>query len=184
MVASIMVVDDDQTILALLDEILTPLGYEVHLYTYGAPDLAELRRVHPDLIICDYLVDADDVGADLLAMLRQDPDLATTPLIVCSTVHAHLRTSAGWWDQSGVSIVSKPFDIDDLLCAIQQALAAPGATPVPAGVLGSPLPASSLATTRSPRAPAHALLPHPLPAGLVVWSSGSMISGVQPDSNR
>jgi DNA-binding response OmpR family regulator len=65
MVASIMVIDDDQTILALLDEIMTEADYEVHLYTYGLPDSAELRRVHPDLIICDYLVDGDDVGADL-----------------------------------------------------------------------------------------------------------------------
>lgn len=184
MVASIMVIDDDPTILALLDEIMTEADYEVHLYTYGLPDSAELRRVHPDLIICDYLVDGDDVGADLLATLRQDPDWATTPLIVCSTAHAHLRTSNGWWDRPGVSIVSKPFDIDDLLGAIQQALAARAAMPVPVGLLGGSLPASSFATTRSPRAAARALLPHPLPAKLVVWPTNRMGRGAQPNGNR
>jgi two-component system alkaline phosphatase synthesis response regulator PhoP len=136
MVASIMVVDDDQTILALLDEILTPVGYEVHLYTYGVPDLAELRHVQPDLVICDYLADRDNVGGDLLATLRHDPDFATTPLIVCSTAHMYLRASTGWRDQPGVSIVPKPFDIDELLGAVQQALAPPPVIPVPAGVRG------------------------------------------------
>jgi DNA-binding NtrC family response regulator len=154
MVASIMVIDDDRNILALLDEIMTDADYEAHLYPYGMPDSAELRRVHPDLVVCDYLGQGDNLGDDLLATLRQDPDFVTTPLIVCSTAHAHLRASAGWWNQPGVSIVSKPFDIDDLLGAIQRALAAPAAMPAASERLGGALPAGSLATARSRRVPA------------------------------
>ena len=184
MVTSIMVIDDDQTILALLDEIMTEANYEAHLYTYGLPDAAELRRVHPDLIICDYLGDGDNLGADLLATLRQDPNFASTPLIVCSTAHARLRGCAGWWDHPGVSIVSKPFDIDDLLCAIQQALASPAAMPVATGVLGDPVPAGSLRIARSQRTSARALLPPPLPAGLIFRSPRRVASDAQPDSNR
>ena len=121
----------------------------------------------------NYLGQGDNLGADLLATLRQDPDFVTTPIIVCSTAHAHLRASAGWWDQSGVSIVSKPFDIDDLLGAIQQALAAPAAMPAVSEYQGGALPAGSLATARSQCAPARGMLPYPLPAGLVAGRPGS-----------
>jgi CheY-like chemotaxis protein len=183
MAASIMVIDNDQNILALLDEILTPAGYEVHLYSYGLPDLAELRRIRPALVICDYLADGDDVGADLLTELRHDPDFATLPVIVCSTAHAYLRARGGWWRQPGVSIVSKPFDIDDLFCAVQHALAPPAAIPVVSAVLSDALPVRPLANARSQRAPARALLPHPLPAGRIIWSPGSAGTHAHPDGN-
>jgi CheY-like chemotaxis protein len=171
MAASIMVIDDDPTIRALLDEILTQAHYESHLYTYALPDSEEIRHVHPDLVICDYLEDGDNVGGDLLATLRHDPAFATTPLIVCSTAHAHLRESTGWWDQPGVSIVSKPFDIDDLLGTVQQALAPPAAIP------------AVVATARTQHAAVLAVLPHALSLGLAVWSRGSAGSGARPGGN-
>ena|SRR5690349_7822748 len=70
MAASIMVIDNDQTVLALLDEILTMTGHETHLYTYGLPDQEEILRVRPDLIICDYLMDGDQVGQELWGCFR------------------------------------------------------------------------------------------------------------------
>jgi sigma-B regulation protein RsbU (phosphoserine phosphatase) len=123
MAASIMVIDNDQTVLALLDEILTMTGHETHLYTYGLPDQEEILRVRPDLIICDYLMDGDQVGQELWGLLSREPVLAHTRLLLCTTFAGHLAERTGWWSAAGVPIVAKPFDVDHFLCAVHHALA-------------------------------------------------------------
>ena len=127
MVSSIMVIDNDPHIRVLLNEILTPAGYEVHLYTYELPDRDELLRVHPALIICDYLLDDDQPGRELWAIISREPALANTCLLLCSTSVECLAERTGWWNAAGIPIIAKPFDVDDFLCAVQRALISPGA---------------------------------------------------------
>lgn len=121
-----MIIDSDQHVLALLDEILSMAGYETHLYTYGLPDQAELLRVRPTLIICDYLLDGEQVGQELWEMLSREPALAHTRLLLCTTSAGQLAECAGWWKAAGIPIVGKPFDVEDFLCAVHRALVSPG----------------------------------------------------------
>ncbi len=151
MVSSIMVIDNDTHILVLLGEILTMAGYEVHSYDYALPDRAELLRVRPALIICDYLLDEDAPGRGLWRMIRCEPGLAGTPLLLCTTSVERLAARPGWW--TGIPIIAKPFDVHELLGAVHQALAS-RAGPVPELQIGirPAARARALRATRSPGA--------------------------------
>ncbi len=122
MPACIMVINDTQEILELFREILTDEGYAVDLYSYGIHDLAEVKRVNPDLIILDYLIGAEQTGWQLLQKLKMTHDTATIPIVVCTAALKQVNEIQGWLTAKGITVVPKPFDIDDLLVAVKKAL--------------------------------------------------------------
>ena len=114
----ILVVNDTQEILDLFRELLEEEGYEVSLYSYAFDDLAEIKRVRPDLIILDFIVGGEAHGWQLLQKLKMGRATATIPVIVCSAALHLLRELEGHLKEKGVAVVPKPFDIDDLLRAV------------------------------------------------------------------
>jgi DNA-binding response OmpR family regulator len=122
MATRIMVVNDTQEILQLFREILTDEGYEVILYSFAIQDLAEIERGKPDLIILDYMFGEEQVGWQLLQKLKMSRTTASIPVIVCTAAVQKVREMEGYLQSKGVGLVLKPFDIDDLLRAIEQAL--------------------------------------------------------------
>ncbi|MDQ3695485.1 MAG: response regulator [Chloroflexota bacterium] len=111
--------DDSPEILALLRDILEGEGYRVTM----APEtlsLADIKRVRPDLVILDHMLeDGAGSGWELLRDLRQDPGLATLPVVVCTGAIQRVRDNAAELERLGAQVVLKPFAIDDLLAAIR-----------------------------------------------------------------
>ncbi len=122
MPACIMVINDTQEILELFREILTDEGYKVDIYSYGVHDIAEVKRVNPDLIILDYLIGAEQGGWQLLQKLKMTRDTAKIPILVCTAALKQVQEIEGWLTAKGIAVVPKPFDIDDLLVAVKKAL--------------------------------------------------------------
>lgn len=122
MTTRIMVVNDTQEILELFREILTDEGYEVFLYSYGIQDLAEVERINPDLIILDHMIGGEPVGWQMLQKLKLRRATAQIPVVVCTAAVKAVQEMEGYMKSKNVGLVLKPFDIDDLLAAIKQAL--------------------------------------------------------------
>jgi DNA-binding response OmpR family regulator len=122
MTTRIMVVNDTQEILELFREILTDEGYEVFLYSYGIQDLAEVERINPDLIILDHMIGGEPVGWQMLQKLKLRRATASIPVVVCTAAVKAVQEMEGYMKSKNVGLVLKPFDIDDLLAAIKQAL--------------------------------------------------------------
>ncbi|MDT4909983.1 MAG: hypothetical protein QOI69_3224 [Pseudonocardiales bacterium] len=126
--ASVLVVDDNAV---NRDLVVTLLGYRGHHVVEaadGAEALATARAEHPDLVITDLLMPVID-GYELIREIRADPTLAATPVIfyTANYIHAEVAPIAA---ALGVHhIVEKPIDPRDLLLAVDDALAHPGATP-------------------------------------------------------
>lgn len=118
----IMVVNDTQEILELFREILEDEGYEVCLYSYGIQDLAEVERIAPDLIILDHIIGGEPVGWQMLQKLKMRRTTANIPVIVCTAAVKAVQEMEGYMKSKNVGLVLKPFDIDDLLLAVKQAL--------------------------------------------------------------
>jgi CheY-like chemotaxis protein len=118
----IMVVNDTQEILQLFREILTDEGYEAILYSYAIQDLVEIERVKPDLIILDYMFDEEQIGWQLLQKLKMYRPTASIPVVICTAAAQKVREMEGYLQSKGVGLVLKPFDIDDLLRAVEQGL--------------------------------------------------------------
>jgi CheY-like chemotaxis protein len=114
----LMVVDDDEAILASLDSVLTSEGYTVVTATNGRDALDYLKSVPPpDLAIVDLMMPIMD-GWAFAAELRHDVRLAATPVVVISA--AGERTLSRAPVASGY--LSKPLQLEPLLDIIRRSL--------------------------------------------------------------
>lgn len=125
MATRILVVNDTQEILELFDELLTEEGYEVVLYSQAIQDMREIERIKPDLIIIDYIFGGEKDGWQMVQKLRMRRATAKIPLIICTAAVKEVREIEGYLTMKGIELVSKPFDIEDLLDAVKTALQTP-----------------------------------------------------------
>ncbi|MDP9309450.1 MAG: response regulator [Chloroflexota bacterium] len=123
MAKHILVINDTQEILQLFGEILTGEGYEVTLQPYGQEEISDVRRLMPDLIICDFPpLDREQHGWQFIQKVKMTRDLAKIPLVVCTTNLKAIEQNQGWLVSKGALIIPKPFKIDELLDAVKQQL--------------------------------------------------------------
>ena len=118
----ILVVNDSPAILDLFREILDAEGYRVSL-SLVAVDLAEVKRLAPDLIVLDFMFGGEHLGLELLQQLRMDRATAPIPIVVCSAALEAIRQMEGHLLGKGTGLVLKPFEVDELLAEIDHAWA-------------------------------------------------------------
>src|SRR5690554_1820266 len=91
--AHVLVVDDDESITALLENILAP-NYRVTVTHSGLEALQQLEHEYFDLVISD--IDMPGVsGYDLLAAVREKPDYADVPFILLSAMRDSADVARG-----------------------------------------------------------------------------------------
>lgn len=88
--ATILIVDDDDSIRSLLDQELGDAGYMIEQATNGKEALASIRNHKPDLIILDVMMPEMN-GFDVAAILKNDPQTMDIPIIVLSIVQDKAR---------------------------------------------------------------------------------------------
>lgn len=116
----ILVIEDEQEIRENLAWLLEAAGYEALGAANGKEGIALARSERPDLILCDIMMPEMD-GYEVLLHLRQDPRMATTPLVF-------LTALSTWNDiRTGVAAgaddyITKPFSAHDVLHVIQARL--------------------------------------------------------------
>jgi two-component system alkaline phosphatase synthesis response regulator PhoP len=72
--ATILVIDDEDSILNLVEAYLKREGNAVHLARNGLDGLAAFRRYHPDLVILDIMLPEID-GLEVLRQIRRESDV-------------------------------------------------------------------------------------------------------------
>lgn len=72
--ATILVIDDEDSILNLVEAYLIREGNTVHLARNGLDGLAAFRRYHPDLVILDIMLPEMD-GLEVLRQIRRESDV-------------------------------------------------------------------------------------------------------------
>lgn len=72
--ATILVIDDEDSILNLVEAYLKREGNEVHIARNGLDGLAAFRRHHPDLVILDIMLPGMD-GFEVLRQIRRESDV-------------------------------------------------------------------------------------------------------------
>src|SRR5262249_12008174 len=110
---SVLVVDDNPDIVAVLEHYLTWKGFEVHVARDGLAALETARETQPDQVLLDLGLPALD-GFAVARELRADPRFASTRLIALTgygqAADRERALSAGFDDH-----VVKPPDLDHLL---------------------------------------------------------------------
>jgi CheY-like chemotaxis protein len=112
----IVVINDDEDFLALMYELLTDVGdYEVVLRRDADRAYHFVKDQRPDLVILDIRMQGVDVGWSILESLTLDPDTASIPVIMCTAAIPEVMAQRPLLNRHGVDILTKPFDLDDLL---------------------------------------------------------------------
>ena len=116
--ARILIVDDEPTILNLLNKILTGQGHEVRPASNGEKALEFLNSETFDLMVSDINMTPID-GMELLRKARQDyPDLG----VIMLTAYGTVGTAVEAMKEGAFDYITKPFKLDELVLTIQRAL--------------------------------------------------------------
>lgn len=116
--ATILVVDDESTIVDLLVDIIEEHGHTAVQASNGIEGLVAARDRRPDLIISDVMMPLLD-GYALLQALRSEPELAHTTVVLISAMF--LGNSQPVAIPSADGYLRKPFDItavEDLIAEL------------------------------------------------------------------
>jgi CheY-like chemotaxis protein len=113
----VLVVEDGPYIGAMVKAALEDEGYRVQLEANGRAGIAAARAARPTVVVLDLMLPDLD-GQEVLRALKEDPATASIPVIVMSAVASVLKPEERLLVES---VVRKPFELDDLLHAVQRA---------------------------------------------------------------
>ena len=122
--ATILVVDDEVGIRALLSEILTDEGHAIEMAENAAQARAARERLRPDLVLLDiWMPDVDGIS-----LLKEwgAAGLLTMPVVMMSG-HGTIDTAVEATKFGAMAFLEKPITLQKLLRAVDQALAKPSA---------------------------------------------------------
>jgi CheY-like chemotaxis protein len=121
----ILVVNDAEEIVELFRDIIQEMGHRVSATTFAPEDLAEVKKAKPDLVILDLVIDGEKLGWQLAQKMRMSRETEAIPIVICTAATEDVREQEGWLVANAIKVVPKPFTIDDLELAINNALALP-----------------------------------------------------------
>src|ERR1700712_664887 len=134
--ATILVVDDEMGIRALLSEILTDEGHTVEVAENAANARLVRERLRPDLVLLDIWM--PDVDGITLLKEWAPSSLLTMPVIMMSG-HGTIDTAVEATKFGAMAFLEKPITLQKLLRAVEQGLAKPAARPLSASTVLHPL---------------------------------------------
>lgn len=118
----IAIVEDDKLLAVTYKQAIEDDGrWRTLVVGDGQDALHQLPGAHPDLILLDYALPGLD-GASLYHLLRARPETATTPVLIVTASHEWELRRAGL---EPLEYLRKPFELDQLLRAIETLLAHP-----------------------------------------------------------
>ncbi|OQY84089.1 MAG: DNA-binding response regulator, partial [Chloroflexi bacterium UTCFX4] len=107
---TVLIIDDDKTLLRLLQEALTKAGYQVILTSNGIDGLQEMYARQPDLVLLDVMMPRMD-GWETLSRIRQ---ISRVPVIMLTAKDGEQEKVRGF--NLGVDdYVTKPFSFAELV---------------------------------------------------------------------
>jgi K+-sensing histidine kinase KdpD/CheY-like chemotaxis protein len=107
--ATILVVDDDDSIRSLLQQELSEAGYLIEQAPNGKAALECIRNNRPDLVILDVMMPEMN-GFDVAAILKNDPQTMDIPIIILSIIQDKARGYRIGVDR----YLTKPIDTEQL----------------------------------------------------------------------
>ena len=124
---SILSVDDEPDVTALVRFHFSKAGYEVLTAASGREAIETIRCRHPELVLVDLMLpDIDGLG--LCEIIRQNSATAAIPIVILTSWATAEARQAGL-ELGAIDYVTKPFSPRDLVDRVARLL---GQRPVPA----------------------------------------------------
>jgi DNA-binding NtrC family response regulator len=116
--ARVLVVEDDAAMRELLREALTDDGFDVDVAAGGRAGIDRVKQGGVDLVVSD--VKMPDL--DGLDMLREIKSCEPSPYVITITAFGSIDTAIRAVKLGAFDYITKPFEIDQLLLAVEKAL--------------------------------------------------------------
>jgi two-component system chemotaxis response regulator CheY len=114
---TVLVVDDDDSIVEALTEFLVGEGYRVAAAGNGNDALARLKTENPNLVLTDSIMPFVD-GPGFVQRVHDLPEFRFLPMVIMSASPAGVALAAR---TVGVSaVLNKPFGLEELLAVIER----------------------------------------------------------------
>ena len=118
MARTVLAVDDEKSIVRLVQVNLERAGYVVETAFDGNQALEKIAQRRPDLVISDVMMTYMD-GFELLRRLRQNVETRELPVILLTAKAMDSNLTEGW--RSGASMyLTKPFNPNELLMWVKR----------------------------------------------------------------
>jgi CheY-like chemotaxis protein len=114
--ATVLVVDDEESILGIVADLVEEMGHRALRAANGREALAVVQTTLPDLVLADVMMPYVD-GLQLCEALKTDAATAHIVVVLMSAIPSARRQAGG-----ADGFVSKPFSLDDIESAIARGL--------------------------------------------------------------
>ena len=129
---TILVADDEPSIVLSLQVLLQKAGFAVRIARNGEEALESVAESTPDLILLDAMMPRRD-GFDVCQSLRANPAYQSLPIIMLTAKSRDVERQKGM-ALGATDYITKPFSTRDLLTTVRRHLGLPaagGAEPAP-----------------------------------------------------
>ena len=116
----ILLIEDDADTRTVMTAALEADGHAVQA---SADAFLDIRHSGADLVILDLLLHGESAGWRQLDILTIDPLTRSIPVIICSAALASLASARAKLALLDVTVLEKPFDLEQLSAAVSAALA-------------------------------------------------------------
>jgi len=118
--ARVLLIDDDQSNLEFMRQLLRLEGHELIWAADGARGIESVRQLRPDLIICDVIMPHLG-GYAVLETVRADPQCSAVPVLLFSAAMDEEARAMGL-RRGATEVMAKPFELEQLRSAIRRCL--------------------------------------------------------------
>ncbi len=118
MVSTILVVEDDVSLVMYLKKALNQEGYSVKMLTKGAEVLRTIEKINPDLVLLD--LNLPDVKGETLCV-EIKKDFTDIPIIIM-TAKTAIGDKLAAFKGGADDYITKPFDTEELIARINARL--------------------------------------------------------------
>ena len=136
--AKVVIIDDEASILELMNKFISTLGHEVIACQTGTAGIAAIREGKPELVIVDLRI-GDINGLEIIKLCRAE---APTASVIMVTGHGSVDTAVEAMRLGAFDYITKPFELPDLkktiALALGQKVAAPQNASAPTAEVAAP----------------------------------------------
>lgn len=118
--SKILVIDDDPIIRLFLKKALEKEGYEITIASDGQEGLEQIKRIGPDLIICDWMMPIVD-GLEVCRQVKENSTFSTIFFILL-TARGSLEDRVKGLDTGADDFLAKPIEIAELQARVRAGL--------------------------------------------------------------
>lgn len=121
MAKTILIIEDDKFLRVLIAKKLIQEGFEVSEAMDGEEGIKKFKEEKPDLVLLDLILPGID-GFEILARMKEDPELAKIPVVILSNLGQEKETEKGIRMGAVDYLVKAHFTLSEIIKKIKEIL--------------------------------------------------------------